>query len=313
MGIVKEIRFNGFEDFYHAMGPSGKLHSELRGFVFRGQSSIKYKLIPSSLRYNKEEGNPFQIDNLSCMAKMTKDSCIQAVHTEFDQVLLEYSLLLNFYKIANYSGLHVPCINNFIFSDNKDFLLNKLKNKNFSWIHKEIVELAALAQHYGIPTRLLDWSFDKYIALYFAAQGACKHIYENKNEDDFYEVWAINYNIYSNIKTPLKFVVPSYSNNAYLCAQKGVLSYFEKNIKEIVNLGSDNLFSIKRDVRPLDELLETYNEKSTNNLLYRMIFPYKSARYTFYFLNKLGYHASKIFPGYKGVVLEMKEKKYIYD
>lgn len=35
MGIVKEIRFNGFEDFYHAMGPSGKLHSELRGFVFR--------------------------------------------------------------------------------------------------------------------------------------------------------------------------------------------------------------------------------------------------------------------------------------
>lgn len=312
MSIVEEIRFKNFEDFYQVMGPEGSLFSKLKGFIFRGQSDYSYKLCPSILRYNHD--GPFKISELSCMAKMKRDACIRAADFELENVFLEYSLLLHFYKIANYSGLHVPCINNFIFSANTSFLMHKMKEGGFTWIHKDIVELAALAQHYGIPTRLLDWSFDIYVALYFAVQGACRHIDEGKGEGRYFELWAINHREFDKIDgIPLKFIIPSYSNNENLCAQKGILSYFEKRLDEIVQFEGTKRIPINRDTRPLDELLEEYKDIFTKKMLYRIIFPYTCAKSAFYFLNKLGYHASKIFPGYKGVVLEMEEKKYIYD
>lgn len=312
MSIVEEVNFDNFEGFYKEMGPGGSLFFKLKGFVFRGQSDCSYKLRPSILRY--KNNGIFKISDLSYMAKTNKDVCIGAAQFELENVFLEYLLLIHFYKIANYSGLHVPCINNFIFSVNEKFLFDKMQEGGFSWIHKDIVELAALAQHYGIPTRLLDWSFDVYVALYFAVRGACKHIHEGKEKKRYFELWAINHSALSEIDDiPLKFIVPSYNNNKNLCAQKGILSYYEKKLDEIVKFEGENLIHIKRDTRPLDKILEVHSDKFTEKMLYRIIFPYTCAKSTFNFLNKLGYHASKIFPGYKGVVMEMQEKKYIYD
>jgi hypothetical protein len=49
----------------------------------------------------------------------------------------------------------------------------------------------ALVQHYGAPTRLLDFTYSPYVALYFALRD------RNKNESEFVEVWAID-------ETPLR-------------------------------------------------------------------------------------------------------------
>lgn len=104
-----------------------------------------------------------------------------------------------------------------------------------AWPHEDLLQLLALAQHYGVPTRLLDWSQDALIAAYFAASVAA---YFNtlkdsssipwKNRDDARLcVIAVRKNF---IKTYcshyFRIVRPHLSTNPNLHAQRGVLLLF---------------------------------------------------------------------------------------
>ena len=49
---------------------------------------------------------------------------------------------------------------------------------------EDVLDWLALMQHHGVPTRLMDWTFSPYVALYFAI--------ENSLSDADCAVWAIN-------------------------------------------------------------------------------------------------------------------------
>lgn len=52
------------------------------------------------------------------------------------------------------------------------------------------IEWLSLMQHYGAPTRLLDWTYSIYVALYFAIEKKNKS--KNENEPEDHAVWAMS-------------------------------------------------------------------------------------------------------------------------
>jgi hypothetical protein len=48
----------------------------------------------------------------------------------------------------------------------------RLSDGTAMWPPDQLLSLLALAQHHGLPTRLMDWSVNAYIAAYFAASKA---------------------------------------------------------------------------------------------------------------------------------------------
>jgi hypothetical protein len=81
-------------------------------------------------------------------------------------------------------------------------------------------QVTALAQHHGIPTRLLDWTNNPLVAAFFAAFEA-----ETRPDVSQIVVWAVNRRA---AELFLRFVIPFRSGNTYMQIQGGLFSYDPK-------------------------------------------------------------------------------------
>ena len=157
--VVKQYLFERFEDFVSSIEYNGELYSLFTkgNFIFRGHASDKYLLVPSALRIdNKDEFNKIAIAN--------DDS-----ETEYMQAIKEYNILRRFYKLCDSKGLYVDEIER-IRKTWQERIDDRSIYNSEEWLPEDLWALASLAQHYGLPTRLLDWTHDKYVALYFAIE-----------------------------------------------------------------------------------------------------------------------------------------------
>ena len=84
-------------------------------------------------------------------------------------------------KESAYTFTHERRLINDFKCDAISYLKNQTLNNLYEW--------AELAQHYGVPTRYLDWTSNPLVALYFA----CRN---NKNEDA--AVWILHFRNYHN-------------------------------------------------------------------------------------------------------------------
>jgi len=309
--IIQAYRYEKMEEFIKSISYGGELYNvfEKGKFVFRGHASDKYELIPSALRPQTKEW--FSRLALSGPGKGNGE-------IEWFQIINEYNLLRRFYKSCDSRGLYIPNVSRIrkTFHDKVD-VDTMLTNE--SWLPNDLWEIAALAQHYGIPTRLLDWSHDKNTALYFSVEDQLegKKLPEGTK---YIVLWALNINeiLYvHNWSMPLCLVQPIYHGNPNLAAQQGMFTLWQiKKTIDIVDKKIQVDLKTPTNRKPLDVLIQEHvseNIKHTEPYLYKIELPLDEARVLYKYLKGIGYDASKIYPGYIGSSKAVLHEHFLYD
>ena len=301
--VIQFYEYKTIDEFLKAISYGGFLYKLFKDgpFAYRGHASDKYKLIPAALRIeSRKKFNKFALSGDNEKKE----------ELEYFQIIKEYHVLRDFYKQCDRKGLvieNIDRIRNTILE--KMDLVTMLKDE--AWLPRDLWGLASLAQHYGLPTRLLDWTHDIYVALFFAVEDYL----EGRSVPDGTEhivLWALNLQPIMDPDVqdlPLKLVQPIYHGNDNLTAQQGLFTLWQTKKKLDYKDGHAVIdMETKVNRKPLDQLLANLRfrkDKIDRPYLYGLMLPVDSAKEIYKHIKSIGYDASRIYPGYNGAVKSM--------
>jgi hypothetical protein len=307
--MIETKKYKSADEFLKDISYGGKMYQKLDpGFVYRGLQSGSYELLPSILRHGLDIES--RIEENVCRI-IVKNNTGGLTQSEFLRRTLEFLNLSNFFDCCDVNGLRLPDVDRI--REKLYYDSNVLPSQLYTeeWIPKDLWELTALAQHYGLETRLLDWTQDIDIAIYFAVHCEPDLSEDKEKEEDsqYVVIWALNTSVAPKIPS-LKIIRPPYSGNPNLAAQKGLFTYWkEKGLplasKEI------NMEIIERETvtKPLNELIKEQTQMNEDSEVYmwRYLIPRKDRAVLYEYLKRRNVTAATLFPGYDGVVRSLKE------
>ena len=245
--------FNNYQDFLDAIDVNKSElfnnyqinHNKKRDFIFRGEKSLKYDLHPTSMRKLNSED----------IGKLKSGNFLN---------LNEISDFVNFIEGINHIGLNLSnesfeLIKESITKSSNGIISGSSTNDKIREIHNNfpfpnLIKELALAQHYGINTRLLDFSHNPYKSLFFATQSI-----ENFSENDRIGIWILPLRLLEICKEmglEVDYVRSPNFQNKNMLAQEGVfVNYFKGSPHKKEFYNPDNTF------KTLDQYLSSYDSQ----------------------------------------------------
>lgn len=298
--VQPQLDCSSAKEFLDALSPLGRYFRDNKPsdpWLFRGQGQDK-PLIPSAFRKNGR------------LSSLTGRN----IEDYAERLLAERDILTLFFDIADRRGLILP-------DDSQQLrsTLETLKSgrgeantgKFGEWrIDKEALSLTALAQHYGVPTWLLDWTRQPLIAAFFAAENALKHAKEYEPSSRLV-VWAFyfpalgKHDVLKSENDPIRVVTAPSATNPNLKAQQGVFTLLNRNYTK----------EAEGDYLPMEQVLEQVANKPDAERYYEIIVGCKLQKFTLpvsetlqllYLLAKLDVTPSAIYPGYHSIVMDIE-------
>lgn len=263
-------------------------------FIYRGVSDNSFSLIPSIFRQVED-----QIEDDDFQQPIKNDNYL--AHSTEKTILQDF--------ITQASG----------------YIKDVLKDDYLHW--------AEYAQHFGAPTRLLDWTSNPLVAMFFAC-------INNKNNDtalwilhkENYYNYRIKHSKYSNeekeiinklsdqelfnsffddknkmdLKYPL--IYKPYYVDSRMEVQSSVFMFWGTYQEPLENMVTKENYLVFQD--PIRGVV--YGEKETQELLLKLIIPKSSKQSVIRQLEMLGINYKTLFPGIDGIGKYI-EHKYRFD
>ncbi len=306
------IEFSDADKFLDALSPTHSLWEKTAfEWIFRGHTDATWALLPSAFRTDI----PFP---------GTKAKGLQSDNDS--QRLAELRAVSSFFRKADEQGLSLP--EDSLSTRGKwmtSFSIEQLPNslmatppfqgrQQSKWPPRELWSILALAQHYGIPTRLLDWTRISYVAAYFAAKGIIDRQRRGGTGAQLPEkigVWVCTRILLETEQlsgnSNVALVSVPRSGNPNLHAQHGVFT---------IHLPPDPKPKDPVDVTPLDRIIYSIKPigfaeplmKLSGPRMTLLTLPSSGSKRLLTLLSRIGYSAATLFPGFGGAAEAVREE-----
>jgi hypothetical protein len=259
-------------------------------FIFRGQGDASWGLVPSAFRFGTKLG--FENREFSRIVDE-----IPKKPGEIENA--EALALFEFLRLADHVGLSVPGSHKWLCKWNP--FANIVGTPPFgsgNWPPEELYEALAIAQHHGVPTRLLDFTYDPLVAAFFAAD-------EPPDSAERICVWCIDLErvhlAAREVGRPFELVTVAGEHNRNLAAQKGLFV-----LDRCAGLGA----------RELEDRIRAHvlhaaggDIAIADGAVKKFSLPMAERSELLDLLSRLGVDRAHLMPSFSGVVKELKARR----